>query len=486
MSPAGALRISRAGGRRWAAPALLVVLGLLLHASCASYTTRLSPLRGVAAGGGLDEALALIEKHGETGELLYHLEKGTLLHYLQRYEESNLEFDRAAEVYADRYTVSLSQRGLTFLLNDEVEAYAGELHEGNYLHYYRILNYLALGDAQGAAVEARRLALRLTELRDREGRDLDECGDPFLEYVTGVALESIGEWNSALIAYRRAKEGYLAAGRELGIAAPPWLGDDILRTARRAGIDPREIGIDARGALGEWPADRAQLVVVIEHGWPARKVSEHLRIPIFKRDQRAGDAAEASGAGLHLARRYRYHRLHGSWSDSPYKVDYFLDVAVPVLASEDDERISAGRVIVHAASSDAFATATRARVEMVVAADLGALVERAFARDELGVLGKAFARALLKYAAHRQAEKQWGVLGGLLSNLAGAATEKADTRGWLLLPGEIRLARLDLAAGAHRVVLEALDEQGRLVEAATRRIELYPGEIGVVTWRSFR
>ncbi|MBD3235714.1 MAG: hypothetical protein GF330_03325 [Candidatus Eisenbacteria bacterium] len=485
----------------------MILLGIalgVLPLSCASYTSRLGPLRGMVSAGELDDALALIAEHGEPGELLYHLERGALLHHLQRYEESNQELERAAQVYADRYTISVSQRGLTFLLNDEIEAYAGEVYEGNYLHYYRILNFLARGAPRSAAVEARRLALRLTELQERAPEPA-LAGDPFLEYLSGIALEAVGEWNSALIAYRRAQAGYEAQGAALGLDAPPSLQSDILRTAHRAGIAPEEIGFGAAEAVGARPRQAAQIVLLLETGWPPQKVSEHLRIPIFRQDPAtAGDADATWSAGVRLAERYDRYQATGVWGAAEREIDYWLDVAVPVLAPSPQVQGCEGRSRIRrvgdhppAGADDRADEAVRGGqgaagvygplfAELVSVADLGALVTRAYARDRLAVIAKAAARALLKYTAHRQAEKQWGALGGLLANVAGVATEKADTRGWLMLPGEICLARVTLPAGEYEVELELPSAHGSVLATPTRRVRVARGEIAVLSWRRYR
>ena len=278
---------------------LAVVLLPVLLSCCASYTTRMRALRTSVSGGNLEKALELVGEKGEPGDLLYHLERGALLHYLDRYAESNGDLESAEQVLDERYTVSLSERGLTFLLNDEIEAYAGEVHEGNYLHYYRTLNFLAREERAAAAVEARRLALRLSELRERQSEDLSVRDDPFLEYLAGAVLESVGEWNGALISYRLAKSTYAEWEREAARPVFPWLEQDIVRTARLSGIDLREIGLvpAERDRAADASTD-GQLLVLFECGWTPRKVSKHLRIPIFECDRGGDGGARGDGDGV--------------------------------------------------------------------------------------------------------------------------------------------------------------------------------------------
>ena len=77
-------------------------------------------------------------------------------------------------------------------------------------------------------------------------------------------------------------------------------------------------------------------------------------------------------------------------------------------------------------------------------------------------------------------------MGGLF-NLFGAATEAADTRGWLSLPRDIRIARLPVAAGTAVPGLEFIDERGRVLAVETLpEVEVAAGEKVFVNFRTFR
>ena len=118
-------------------------------------------------------------------------------------------------------------------------------------------------------------------------------------------------------------------------------------------------------------------------------------------------------------------------------------------------------------------------------ADLALRARQDFDRREPLILAKSLARALLKYVATRQVEKEAGTWAGVLANLAGVATEKADTRSWLLLPGKISAARIGVPAGRHTLFLTAVDEQGRRLEETALEVEVREGAMVFVAWRSF-
>ena len=79
-----------------------------------------------------------------------------------------------------------------------------------------------------------------------------------------------------------------------------------------------------------------------------------------------------------------------------------------------------------------------------------------FDAEKPTIFFRTILRGLTKYLASRGAEKVGGKGLGLLANLLGAVTERADTRSWLTLPGQVHVLRLHLPPGRHDVKLELL------------------------------
>ena len=133
--------------------------------------------------------------------------------------------------------------------------------------------------------------------------------------------------------------------------------------------------------------------------------------------------------------------------------------------------------------------------------DLSAIARRTLADKERAIVARTAARALAKYLASRGISKvleddgdhpdRWsaeaGKLLGALVNLFGAATEAADTRGWLTLPGRIYLVRLPAEPGPIQVEVDLLDGVGRPVEtAALPVVTVRPGAPVFLNYRSYR
>jgi hypothetical protein len=94
-------------------------------------------------------------------------------------------------------------------------------------------------------------------------------------------------------------------------------------------------------------------------------------------------------------------------------------------------------------------------------------------RNQPAIMARATARAVLKYQMSDQARKE-NELAGLLVNLTGLLTERADTRSWLTLPANIQLARVALPPGEYDLEVELLDSAGqparKLFYPATRLV----------------
>lgn len=473
---------------------ILVILAVVT--ACASYTTRLKDLRGTVTRGELAGALEMIDKVSDPGDLLYHLERGALHHYGAQWSESNAELAQAEGLLEDLYTISVSKRALTLILNDEAEAYRGEVYEGHLLHYFRLLNYHNLGQPGETAVEARRLALRLARLRDDFGDDPVLREMPFLQWLIGAVLESAGENNDALIAYRWAVRGYDDWAGSEGPEAPDWIDLSLLRNAARSGISPDAVE-EASGlppalrltAREQAAGSEGELVLLCELGWAAQKQSKHIRIPIFKHEAGWSGTDQAAALGIALAGRYDYYLAHGAWSAGDFELAYFLDVAIPVLPDRVPSAVAYSEVTVEPLDRVEGEAGERPfgprRATLVPALDVEELLRHVYRKKMPGTLAKAFARALIKYVAQAQAKKELGAVAGILANIAGAATEKADTRAWLLLPAQVQAASLRLPAGAYRVTLAAYDRQGGKLGERAQEVVLGERDLRIVNLRVF-
>jgi len=122
----------------------------------------------------------------EKDRVLYYLNKGLVLHYQKEYKKSNDNLDRADFAMEELYTRSISKGLLSGILNDNVLDYSGEVYDNLYVSIFKALNYAAIQDFRGSAVEIRRLNDKLRLLDAKYGEWVDQWNE---EDTTGIKIE---------------------------------------------------------------------------------------------------------------------------------------------------------------------------------------------------------------------------------------------------------------------------------------------------------
>ena len=102
--------------------------------------------------------------YGKHDEVLEFLDKGIVSHYSKNYKDSNEELSYAEKKIEEYYTVSISQTISSFLVNDTVKDYQGEIYENIYSNIFMALNYLHQNEFDESMVEIRRFDIKLKEL----------------------------------------------------------------------------------------------------------------------------------------------------------------------------------------------------------------------------------------------------------------------------------------------------------------------------------
>lgn len=472
----------------------------MLAGACASYLHRSLALRPLVDQQRFDEALKGLEGlNNGSSRLLYFYERGLVLHDRGDYGGSNAALDRAETLVGDLYTRSLSREIGSLLTSDNLREYRGERFESAYLHYYRILNYLYLGQVEAAAVESRRLNQRLQRYQDEKGPSYRN--DPFLQYLTGLIYEMAGERVDADVSLRAALEAYQTVNPADGIEMPPDLPCDLARNAEALGQRSEAEQYRAEhDCPGRAPGGRATGVVnlIIECGYVDTRVEQNLVFPIYR-----DDAYESIGEDRFA--RTLVERGHGQ-PRPDLELDYLLRVAVPrmvdVPCSVQRAEVSAVANLV-AARAPARGDMLRAtgrigapgpRVRTATVQNLSALANRAFEEAQTEIMTRTVIRALAKYLAKKRADKDEknadgtrkakNPLLGLLVQGFAFATEGADTRSWSLLPQRILLARLELPPGSYRLNIRLIDANGQPARnLSIPNVELKAGAVRLLNCR---
>jgi hypothetical protein len=341
----------------------------------------------------------------------------------------------------------------------------------------------------------------------------------WLRYLSGVLYEMAGDYDDAFIAYRRAADlydrGYAAQyGLGEGMVAQAWY--DKLRMVRRFDewedrhdhLMEAKLAPSQQARLAELRGDEAS-VIVIEHAGrvpPKREMNLALHADPWRRALVAEPVLSGDTYDVHAQQAWFYlnhadigplgllmHYREGDFFGligGLFQKAYYLGpgwdaldglglvqplrhgVRVTVPYPGPHPLLPEGSLL-EVAGQRRQATAAEA-ISQLVAQDMiiGARSELASA-----VARETFRHAMADAVASRVEEESggWGALVRIGSQIALFASSAADTRGWHMLPAEIRLARLEVDPGEHRVRLSG---EGFSVDEVMR---LAPGEVRVLT-----
>jgi hypothetical protein len=396
-------------------------------AGCATYVDRLNQASGAASVGNYTGAVAdmnALMDVASTDELpnqwsgdrpLAALERGSLQQALASYPGSARDLSGAepALELLDMKTDPVGALG-SYLYSDSVKTYRTPPTERLSLNPVNLLNFLAVSDLDGAAVEARRFQVMRDYLASLDIKA--EGPAAFGAYLAGFVFERRGEGDRALRYYEEA----LAAGRLETLDAP------ISRLARAHPYrGPRVSEVLARQQSPKGDASLpTELLVVLSLGRVPHK--EPQRIPVGAAVGIAGTLASGNvnwlkyGAGKVV--------VYPELVDTP-------SVLGPATVTVDDAPVA---------------------VEQLT--DLGASIREEYEEAKPKIVAAALtrmaARAAMTEGVRAGGRQKSSILGDVLSILFESTLvvlDRPDTRSWTMLPDRVFVVRLPVAAGPHAV-----------------------------------
>ena len=389
------------------------VLALILFAAagCQSYTEQTREIRESFTDGQFDSALSQLEssdlRETERHRLVYLLEKGMILDRMNQSVSSRqtlMEADRQVDLL---YRSSLVGDVASFIYNDSASDYQGEDYEKVGIHTMLALSFLGDNKLKKARVEARAINVRLNEINNfyKENKNTYK-EDAFARFLSGLIFESLGDYNSALVDYRRALalyEGdyskYFGTGVPNALVRSMWWvaskrnNNALLRTLKKK--FPKVVSnIKYKGGY-------SSLVMISEVGHIARKVSKSF-VMVWD-----GKPMRFSFPALKVPGSYSWGK-NGFWLGSRF--------------------VAANQV-----------------------QDMNYIARRTLEDSRSRYMLKMASRIVLKDQLNQQAKRNFGLIGGLAASIFGAVTETADTRAWTLLPAKFYITRMDVKPGTYTV-----------------------------------
>jgi hypothetical protein len=396
-----------------------LLAALLLHSGCASFHQQMQGFEPLLTSGQPGKALQILQKQRTPArnEVLTLLNRGMILRMQGEYKASNQAFERAKLLSKELSAVSLTEQAGALTINDTLRSYAGDPYEQVLLHLFMAFNYLDLNDPGNARVETLQLDTRLRELAG--SKSSNDIGEPFARYFAGLLYESQGEWDNALISYRMAYQGYRDLTTAQATPMPDALKKNLLRMTRQHGTKKEYEAFRKTFAINTIETTNNQLaqgklIVIVNNGLAPVKGEMFI------------DAFSLETGMMHRIATPFYTKRSSLLSG---------------IRVRTDNKTSRG-ALVHNTETIAINTLER---QMPI------------------ITTRALARAVIKHNAAEKAGEQNGWL-GLLANVTGLITERADTRSWATLPSNIHLAELALSPGQHQVQLEFIGANGHVVE----------------------
>lgn len=405
---------------------------LFLFSGCAG-SIKYNTLENYVSSGNCRLAVEYLQDkesaYGNPRRLNFLLDSAMINMLCGKYEESNRYLHEAERLAEKLWTRSLTGEAASLLINDYTLPYRGEDFEKALVNLFSAINYLMLDNYEEALVECRRLDSLLTLLNDKYDKKNVYKEDAFGRYLSGMIYESEGSMNDAYIDYYKALKTYESYREDYGTPVPKALTADLYRVA------------EATGRLSE---------IRLEFSYYGEK-------------NRRTDREETGDSG-------KIVMIHFN-GKSPVKLeDRIIVVTKYGPVSIAFPRYAVNRPACRESSLKAVSKAISSETRSELAEDINEIALKNLDDRKGRIMIKAVARAAAKQAAINNLVKD-DSLRKVFNLLNTAFVERADTRTWRTLPGEIYLAKLHLPPGDYEI--EA-DSCGRKYDLG--KVSLRPGE----------
>jgi len=381
----------------------------------------------------------LNEDRESADKMLYMMERGRIAQLSDKFDDSKTDFQVVIDGFEEQdlaATIEVSDLGAqsaSLLTNDNAIPYKGSGYERIFLHHQQALNYWGNGDIQGAAVEFRKVALEQQVLAQKYEQDIAEAAEEAEEnqvdvdtlsqefagldviagqvkssfqnaytfYHSAAFWEATGEYNNALVDYKKALE--INPESEM-------IKQDVARVSKKVGIS------------GEFPdtnaaqSDEGTVVILYEDGFIPAKTEFKLSVPNF-----------TDGGVITVAMPYYDVNLWPQSSPLSILDDQFTDFG------HTDHLV-----------------------------DFGALAVKDLKEQFPKLVMRQILRGFAKYELQKQSADHLGFAGQLAANIYNIVSESADRRSWLTLPSTGQAKRINLKEGKRELTLRTANAVEKL------------------------
>jgi hypothetical protein len=335
----------------------------------------------------------------------YLLNLGMLKHLTGDIAGSIIDLQTATATMERLQAISVREGLGAATVNETLRAYPGSPAEQVLAQQLLTLNYLMLGDLDGARVEVLK-----TDLLMREPVYDDKINGQLASarMIAGIVFELGAEWDNALISYRKAA----ALINKRKHSLPAALEDSLLRMTKRVGIqDEYQQYIAKFGRKASFPnKNEAEVIAIYWQGLVSQK-------------QQAKISVYAPG------------------------LNHFVSIAVPKYKGSSPPIRNSLLTV----GQQQISTELLENINQLVREDLNAQMPTIVATT----LVRVVAKHEVVEQARRQDEKNnsGAAMIGIIADIATNLSEIADVRSWNTLPATIQIARLTVPIGSHPMTL---------------------------------
>lgn len=392
--------------------------------------------RTIVEGNYTEANKILDKKYPERNKLLYYMDRGIVAYLNKDYARSNDFFNVADNIHEDQ-TKNVGDILLKYTVNPSLTTYLGEDHEIFFIHYYKALNYLALGEIDEALVECRRLNTELETLSDKyKDQKNYYCRDAFAHTLMGIVYQAAHDYNNAFIAYRNAVEIFEdpAYQKMFKVPMPRQLQKDIIFVAYKL-FDRDSVNLyKQKFDLQDYnPAKEdkncGDLICFWNNGVCPKKESSDLTFVVARTE----DIVTFVNIDL------------GLFFSFPMPSDTSFDLKMLRVAFPKYKKS-------FSVVEKGFLKVDDREYELERLEDVNRVAKKTLSERRNYELGQMLLRLAIKQSSEmflRQSNKYLGMALGLFN----ALTETADIRHWENLPLEISYTRIRLPEGNHIVKL---------------------------------
>lgn len=443
---------------------LLIFSLILSFSACTSigftdlfsdYAEQLKNARNAQLRGDFKAAATMIvePKANQNNYTLNLLEKARLHYLANDWAQSQKDFtlvsnELDAEATKAKLRLSSGVSNIAALVSsDNAIAYQVPPYEQTMLYSYQALNYLFLGQLEGALVEVRRAnlvqenALKQNQQHlSKQEANFDQnslnqaypsmsamIGDikngfqnAYTFYLSALLYEAALQPNDAYIDYKRALEIY---------PNNHYLQQDVLRLATKLNMT-NDLALFSN-KYGAYQATKitggGELVILLEYGAINPKQEVSVNLPIY------------------------------SGFNQPRFFSFALPAYKGTLTRYPPLRINV--------AGQTFTSEQIVRLQSLASKQLQEQMPGLVTRQALRLVAKEKLRSTMS--------KQGGDLGNILAVIYNVSSEQADTRSWLTLPDEVQILRLSLPAGKQQIDFNFGDNKQLIeVDIQANRISL--------------